>query len=106
MKRLKFSEPLPSLILRGEKNITWRISDEKDIAVGDLISLCHNDGKEFARARVTGVKETTFGNLKEEDRKGHEEFSSDEEMYRTYSKYHRMEITPETKVKVIRFELL
>jgi len=49
MKQLKFSEPLSYLILSGKKDITWRINDNKNISVGDLISLCYNDGKEFAK---------------------------------------------------------
>jgi hypothetical protein len=106
MKKLKFSEPLPELILRGEKDITWRINDEKGIKVDDLLSLCHKDGKEFAKAKVTWIKEKTFGDLTEEDKEGHEEFSSDKEMYETYSKYYRMEVTPKTRLKVIKFSLL
>jgi hypothetical protein len=106
MKRLKFSELLPVLILSGQKNTTWRINDDKNIEVGDTISLCYNDGREFAKAEVIQVKETTFENLTEEDKKGHEKFSSDEEMYETYSRYYKMEVTPKTKVKIIKFRLL
>jgi hypothetical protein len=106
MKKLKFSDPLPELILTGQKDLTWRIEDEKGIAVGDELSLCHKDGKEFAKAKVTAVKEATFGNMAEEDKRGHEEFSSDEEMYKTYSKYYKMKVTPKTRVKIIRFKLL
>ena len=106
MKKLKFSEPLPELILRGEKDRTWRINDEKGIKVDDLLSLCYNDGREFAKAKVTWIKEKTFGELTKEDKEGHEEFSSDKEMYETYSKYYRMEVTPKTRLKVIKFSLL
>ena len=106
MKKLKFSEPLPELILRGEKNITWRVNDDKGIVVDDELSLCYNDEKEFAKAKVIAVKDTTFENMAEGDKKGHEEFSSDEEMYRTYSKYYKMKVTPKTRVKVIKFRLL
>lgn len=106
MKRLKFSEPLPKLILSGKKDTTWRINDEKDIVKDDELSLCYNNGKEFARARVIWVSMTTFGNLTEEELKGHENFLSKEEMYKTYSKYYKSHITPETKVKVIKFKIL
>lgn len=106
MKKLKFSDPLPGLVLTGQKDLTWRIEDEKGIVVGDELSLCSTEGQEFARAKVTGLKESTFGNMAEEDKKGHEEFSSDEEMYETYSKYYKMKVTPKTKVKIIRFKLL
>ena len=105
MKTLKFSEPLPKLILEGKKNISWRINDEKGITVGDKISLCHNSGEKFAEAIVIWIKETSFGGLTEEDIIGHEEFSSEEEMYQMYFKYYGFEVKPETKLKVIKFKL-
>jgi hypothetical protein len=104
--KLKFSEPLPKLILEGKKNITWRVNDEKDISSGRIISLCYNNGKEFAKASILSVKDTVFGKLTEDDKKGHEEFASEKEMYEIYSKYYKMQIDPETKLKVIKFELL
>ena len=105
MKQLKFSEPLPKLILEGKKTATWRINDKKEIIKDDKLSLCHNSGEEFAKAVVIEVKETNFKKLTEEDKQDHEEFSSDEEMYQTYSKYYNMEVTPETKIKIIKFKL-
>jgi len=106
MKKLKFSDSLSKLILNGQKDVTWRINDEKNIMVGDDLSLCHKDGIEFAKAKVIEMNETTFRRLTETDKKGHEGFSSDEEMYETYSKYYNMKITPETKLKVIKFKLI
>ncbi len=81
MESFKFSEPLPEMILKGKKDITWRINNEKKVLPGDVISLCTNAGKEFAKAKVVWVKETTFRNLSREDFEGHEEFASPEEMY-------------------------
>ena len=106
MKSLKFWEPLPGLILDGKKTTTWRINDEKNIKEGDELSLTHKDGTEFAKAIVLEVKETTFGKFTDEDTESHEEFSSNKELYATYSKYYQMKVTPETEVKVIKFKLL
>jgi hypothetical protein len=106
MKRLKFSEPLPKLILEGKKYATWRINDDKNLVASDIIALCHSNGMEFARAVIETVEEKTFGDLTDEDKLGHEEFASDEEMYKTYSKYYRMNVTPRTKLKIIKFKLM
>ena len=106
MKKLKFAEPLSKLILDGKKRTTWRINDEKNIEVGDEISLCTRDGAEFTKAKVTYVKETTFEAMTEEDKSEHEAFQSDEEMYRTYSEYYQIDVTPKTNVKIIKFEIL
>ena len=57
MKRLKFAEPLLQMILSGQKDTTWRINDDKNITVGDQLSFCYTNGREFARAEVIGVKE-------------------------------------------------
>jgi hypothetical protein len=106
MKQLKFSEPLPRLVLGGTKNTTWRINDKKEIVEGDELSLCHNDGVEFAKAIVASVCETTFGELTDDDKTGHETFANDEEMYATYSRYYNITVAPKTNLKVIKFRLI
>jgi hypothetical protein len=90
----------------GRKYTTWRIGDEKNISVGDKLSLCFTNGTEFAKAEVIGVNETTFDALTDEEKGGHEKFPSDEEMYTTYSRYYKMEVTPKTKLKIIKFRLI
>jgi hypothetical protein len=106
MKQLKFVEPLPKLILDGSKKATWRINDKRGIVKGDELSLCHNNGEEFAKAIAINVKETTFGELTTEDKKGHESFANDEEMYVAFSRYYNMEVSPKTNLKIIRFKLI
>jgi len=105
MKILKFSEPLPELILNGKKDTTWRVTDY-NIKDGDQLSLCHNNGEEFAKAEVLRVKKTTFGELTEEDKKGHEKYKSDEEMYKTFSGYYNRPITSQTELFIIKFKLI
>jgi len=56
------------MILAGEKDVTWRIDDEKNISAGDELSLLRKeDLNEFARAKVLRTKETTFGQLGPEE---------------------------------------
>ncbi|MFB6246282.1 MAG: ASCH domain-containing protein, partial [Candidatus Pacearchaeota archaeon] len=97
---------LPEKVLSREKDTTWRIGDDKNLQVDDEISLCHTDGSEFGKAKILWTKETKFANLTEEDREGHEKFSSEEEMYQKYSGYYNIKVGPETPVKVIKFNLL
>ena len=106
MKRLKFVDPLPSMILSGVKYTTWRINDEKNIVVGDVLSLCGVDGREFARGKVYSINVTTFGNLSDEDKEGHEPYASEEEMYNWFSGHYGVSVTPNTAVKVIKFKLV
>ena len=106
MKKLKFSNGLLELVLSGKKTTTWRIGDDKNLSVGDEISCCKVDGVEFTKARITSVRETTFKELTEKDKEGHESFESDEEMYKTFSDYYNMKVTPKTRLKVVKFELI
>jgi len=61
-------------------------------------------GEEFLRTRLVSARETTFGELSDEDWEGHEKFVSDVEMYETYSGYYNRPVTPESPVKIIKFE--
>jgi len=107
VKILKFYKNLISEILSGRKTATWRCFDDKDLKEGDeVLFLEHGDEKPFAKAMLTEVKEKTFRELDEEDKKGHEKFKNDEEMYKVYSGYYKKEITPDTSLKIIRFKIL
>jgi len=106
LKKLKFKNELCSLILKGEKTTTWRIFDDKDITKGDKFIFINSDTmKEFAKAEITYVKETAFKYLDDDDLDGHEKFSSKEEMYQTYSKYYKTQVTEDTSVKIIKFKI-
>ena len=105
-KTLKFVPELVPLVLNGEKNSTWRLWDDKSISVGDKVDLLNKaDLTHFATATITKVLEKPLGELTEEDKKGHETFKSDEQMYQTYTKYYNRPVDSTTPVKLIWFEL-
>ena len=107
MKTLKFSKELISEILSGEKTVTWRCFDDKDLKEGDEVIFLDIENKQpFAKGLLTEVIEKTFRELTEEDRKGHEEFKGEKEMFKTYSEYYKTEITSDTSLKVIKFKIL
>lgn len=106
MKVLKFRDNLVPLVLSGEKNSTWRLFDDKDLTVGDDIELqVFVTNNKFAEAKIVEVIEKRFGDLSDDDKKGHEEFEDDSEMYATYTKYYDVQVDSSTLVKIIRFEL-
>jgi len=47
-----------------------------------------------------------MGNLTEEDKDGHEKFTTEREMYETYSSYYKRTVDETSPVKVIKFELV
>lgn len=107
IKTLKFRKNLSELILKNEKNTTWRIFDDKDIKEGDIIQFLVWETREaFAKAKIINVVEKKFKDLDEKDMEGHEKFVSKEEMYATYSTYYNKTVDENTMIKIIKFELL
>lgn len=107
MKTLKFAPDLVSKILSGEKTSTWRLFDDKNLAVGDeLLFLNKQTGNEFGSAVITTLYTKTLGTLTEADWEGHERFHSDEEMYVTYRKYYGDTVNEESEVKILSFDFL
>ena len=106
-KTLKFTTILVPLVLSGEKIMTWRLWDEKNLEAGDIVDFLEKETlTQFATAKLTKVVEKPLGELTEADKKGHETFQSDEKMYATYTKYYKKEVTPQTPIKIIWFELI
>lgn len=106
-KKLHFVSKLIPLILNGSKTSTWRLWDDKNLQTGDIVDFLEaKTEKHFATAKLIKVTEKPIGKLTKTDKKGHEEFKSDEEMYKTYSRYYHRTVTPETSIKILRFKLL
>jgi len=107
MKTLKFRKELSELILNGQKTSTWRLFDDKDLSVGDIVSfVVWETGEEFARVELIFVKETTFGQLTSNDWEGHESFESEEKMYKVYEEYYKRPVDENSPVKIIKFRFL
>ena len=105
-KTLKFRDYLVKPILNGEKDITWRLFDEKNLSVGDEVDLINWNTKEkFGDAVITDVWKKKIGDVEEKDFDGHEKFSSKEEMLNTYRTYYGDRVNTDTVVKIVRFNL-
>lgn len=106
-KSLKFKPELAQLIIAGKKYCTWRLFDDKDLKEGDILDLINSDTREkFGEAKLTHANEKKMKDLVEADFDGHEKFSNEDEMYRTYRSYYGDRVAPETIVKVINFEFV
>lgn len=93
--------------MSGEKISTWRLWDEKDLSVNDIVEFIeYGTDKLIAVAKLTKVIEKPLGKLTDEDKEGHEKFETPEKMYETYSKYYGKTVNSETIVKIIWFELM
>lgn len=106
-KKLKFAANLVPLVLSGEKTVTWRMFDDKDLKVGDNLALIDFKTKtEFGQAKIISVREKRFGDIQESDFDGHEEYQDKKEMLETYRSYYGNRVHNDTLVKIIKFELI
>ena len=106
-KQIIFNPELVPLVKSGQKTTTWRLIDRWNLQRGDIVDLINRDGMIcFATAEIIDVEVKTFGELTADDKVGHEKYSNDEKMYQTYSKYYKIQVGPETPLKIIRFKIL
>ncbi len=106
-KQLKFFPQLIDPILQSKKTVTWRLWDEKDLTKDDIVDfLEYGTNKHFATAQLMHITEKPLGLLTKKDKIGHEPFSTDAEMYRTFSTYYNRPVDKETLVKLIHFKIL
>ncbi len=105
MKTLKFKPQLVAQILAGTKTATWRLFDDKDIQVGDIIDVFNKEtGDQFGVVTITRVRIKTLGTLEESDWEGHERYESEAAMYAEYRGYYGDAVGPDSEIKQIDFD--
>ncbi len=107
MKQLKFRHNLVKEILEGRKNVTWRLFDDKDLKIGDILDFIDSEtGENFAKVEIINAREKKFGDIDNVDFEGHEKFKNKEEMLKTYQGYYGDKVNLEIIVKIIKFKLI
>jgi hypothetical protein len=107
MKSLKFSPELVPLVKNGSKTTTWRLFDDKNLEVGEVVELiARPELTIFSQAKITEVITKKMGELNNGDKLGHESFCSDKEMYKTYSGYYKQMVDKNSPVTIYKFKLL
>lgn len=105
-KTIKFRDVLAKKILVGEKDVTWRLYDDKDFKEGDEVDLINwESGEKFGEVLLTSVREKKMGELLPSDFEGHEAYESEEAMYEHFRTYYGDKVGPDTLVKIIKFKL-
>lgn len=107
MKTIKFRPEYIPLILSGEKKSTWRLFDDKDLQVNDVVLLIDKStGESFGRAEIVDVKQKKLKQIEATDYDGHEKYEDIEGMIEVLSSYYGPKVTPESIVKIVEFKLL
>ncbi len=106
-KTLKFAPNLVDLILTGKKTLTWRLGDDKDLQVGDMVDFLEfGTLRHFATVKLDKVIERKMGELTGEDMEGYEVYENKEKMYAKFSEYYKKPVDKDTVVKIIWFSRL
>ncbi|MFA5126500.1 MAG: methyltransferase domain-containing protein [Patescibacteria group bacterium] len=106
-KILKFRDYLVPLILSGEKDVTWRLFDDKNLQAGDEIDLINwNNGEKFATGIILKIREKKLNEIEDNDFQGHEKFTDKEAMLKTYQTYYGDKVNWDTVVKIIKFKII
>lgn len=110
MKQLKLGHALAQAVLTGEKTSTWRLFDDKDLSVGDRVTLIDkvdpDDPATWSPIGIASIDEITskrLGDITDADLRGHERFSSKQAMIAQYQKYYGPQVDEQSVVKIIRF---
>ena len=105
MKPLKFSATSIPSIESGEITKTWRLFDEKQLEVGDVIRCLNSDtGQPFGYATITQVVTKRIKDLDDNDKNGHETYGDEEKILARFRKFYGDTVTRETVIKVISYE--
>lgn len=111
MKRLKLDHELAQAVLVGAETSTWRLYDDKDLTVNDLVVMIDKvdpaqpqTWKVIGTARINRIIEKRLGDIEPADYEGHGEYEPPEARLRSYKDYYGDRVTWDTPVKMINFD--
>jgi hypothetical protein len=106
VKTLKFYPKYVSQIMTGTKTVTWRLFDDKDLQAGDELTLVNKEtGEEFAKAKITGIREKRLGDINNQDHKEHGPMDSEVALLESFRKIYGPQVSEDTMVKMVSFKL-
>ncbi len=110
MKTLKFNHELAEQVRSGQKTVTWRVNDEKNISVDDEVWIIDKVDKKnpdtwlaIGTAKVTEILAKHLGDISNEELGGDEAYASKEAMVKAFQEYYGRDIHEHTPVKIIHF---
>lgn len=105
-KQLKFAKELVPLVISGEKTSTWRLYDDKDLQVNDVLDLVDaSTGEVFSGAVITAIQEKTLGEISPNDFAGHGKPQSTDELVLGFKRMYGENVRIDTPVKLVDFIL-
>ena len=110
MKKLKLDHELAELVRQGKKTSTWRLFDDKDLSVNDIVLLIDkvdpNDPaswKAIGTATINQVIQRRLGDIDPGHADGSHHYPSKDAMIADFRRYYGANVTLQTPVKIIDF---
>lgn len=110
MKSLKFDHQNALAIQAGKKHLTWRIDDDKDLRVNDIITVIDRVNPRSARSwkvigtgEIRSINEKRLGDITEKDKLESGEFAKNENILSKLKHYYGKQLQESTPVKIIDF---
>lgn len=111
MKKLKLDHGLAQMVSVGTKTSTWRLFDDKDLTVNDVVELIDKVEPEqpqtwklIGTGRINRIIEKRVGDIQPEDYEVQSEYEAPEERLKAYRGYYGDQVTWDTPVKMIYFD--
>lgn len=113
MKTLKLDHAHAQLVAAGKQSATWRVNDDKDLHVNDVVQLIDkvnaNDPASWViigEAKLTAVLEKQVGDIGTADMEGQEKFTTTDALVTLFQHYYGPQVNKETPVKIIQFQFI
>jgi ribonuclease HI len=107
IKTLKFKSDIVEPIISGKVYKTWRLFDDKQLEVDDILQLVNSDTKEeIGYAKIVKITIKHLADIIEEDMSGHKYYNNIEEVVAKFKDFYGPRVNPESIVKIIEFEYL
>ncbi len=110
MKKLKLNHNLAESILKGLTSSTWRLFDDKDLAVNDQVVLVDKvnsrDPKtwvDIGVATIDNIIQKRLKDITQDDLKEHKGFTTKGEILNICQEYYGRDVTWQTPIKFIHF---
>lgn len=111
MKALKLNHEFAQEVARGKKTSTWRVNDDKDLHVNDMVSLIDKvdplkpeTWKSIGVVRISSILEKRLGEIEKKDVPPQEPLPSKSELLKIFQGFYGSQINLETPVKIVNFE--
>lgn len=110
MKALKLDHAFAGLLIDGAENATWRINDDKDLHVNDLVTLIDKVNPlkpetwvSVGVGQIVSILEKQLGSITEQDILPGEKLLPLPELLKKYRSYYGQQVSEDTPVKIVKF---